>query len=109
MKNSMPERIYLDYAATTPLGAEAIDAMREALVDSGFNPSSAHAEGRRARAVLDAARDRVAAALGVSRKEITFTGSGTEADNHAVAGVARALGRRGHVVASAIEHPRAKI
>ncbi|MEO6836617.1 MAG: cysteine desulfurase family protein [Candidatus Tumulicola sp.] len=103
--NRDPARIYLDYAATTPLRQEVVDAMQAALDAGGFNPSSPHAEGRRARALLDEARDRVASALGASRKEIAFTGSGTESDNQAIYGVVRALGRRGHVVTSAIEHP----
>ncbi len=98
------ERIYLDNAATTPLRNEVVDAMREALPDSGFNPSSLHAEGRRARGALDKARDRVASLLGAARNEITFTGSGTEADNQALLGVARAAARPAHVVTTAIEH-----
>ncbi len=99
-----PARIYLDYAATTPVTPEVAEAMRAASAGAEFNPSSLHAEGRRARALLDAARDRVAALLGARRSEITFTGSGTEADHLALTGVVRALGWRGHVVASAIEH-----
>jgi cysteine desulfurase len=98
------QRIYLDNAATTPLRSEVTDALREAFADGGFlNPSSLHAEGRRARAALDGARDRVAAALGASHNEITFTAGGTEADNQALFGVARAR-KRGHLVASCIEH-----
>jgi cysteine desulfurase len=101
-KNSA--RIYLDYAATTPIRPEAADAMQAAAKVCAYNPSSLHAEGRQARALLDGARDRVASVLGASRKEIEFTGSGTEADNHALYGAVRALGRRGHVVTSAVEH-----
>ncbi len=97
-------RIYLDYAATTPVRREAVDAMRAAFEDGAYNPSSPHAEGRRARALLDSARDRVASALGAARNEILFTASGTESDNHAIFGAVRALGRRGHVVTTAIEH-----
>lgn len=100
-------RVYLDYAATTPLRGEVADAMTLALSEGPFNPSSLHAEGRRSRAILDAARDRVARILGVGRKGITFTGSGTEADNLAIVGAARAAAQRGggrHLVASAIEH-----
>ncbi len=101
----MHDRIYLDYAATTPLRPEALEAMLPFLSAGGFNPSSLHAEGRAARAALDDARDRVAAALGVHRREITFVGSGSEADTHALLGAARAARSRGrHVVASAIEH-----
>ncbi len=98
------ERIYLDNAATTPLRPEVADVMRIAFAESGFNPSSLHAEGRRARAVLDDARDRVAAVLGAKRTEIIFTASGTEADNQAILGVARAARRPAHVIAGAIEH-----
>ncbi len=78
--------------------------MRRVFAESGFNPSSLHAEGRRARAVLDDARDRVAAVLGAKRGEIVFTGGGTEADNQAILGAARASRGPAHVVASAIEH-----
>ncbi len=97
-------RIYLDNCATTPLRAEVAEAMHDALAESALNPSSLHAEGRRARALLDGARDRIAASIGATRGEVTFTGSGTEADNLALIGVARATQRRGHAVASAIEH-----
>lgn len=75
--------------------------------EGAFNPSSLHAEGRRSRAILDGARDGVARILGVARNNVTFTGSGTEADNLAIVGTARAAARRGdgrHIVASAIEH-----
>jgi len=78
--------------------------MRNAFASGGFNPSSLHAEGRRARAVLDDARDRVAAVLGAKRTEIVFTAGGTEADNQAILGVARAAPRPAHVVAGATEH-----
>ncbi|MGC1380894.1 MAG: cysteine desulfurase family protein [Candidatus Baltobacteraceae bacterium] len=97
-------RIYLDNAATTPLRAEAAEAMRAAHADGAHNPSSLHAEGRRARSQLDRARDRIAAALGARRTEVTFTGGGTESDNLALIGVARGLRRRGRVLVSAIEH-----
>jgi cysteine desulfurase len=98
------KRIYLDNAATTPLRAEVAEAMREAVADSNYNPSSLHAEGRRAAAVLDAARERVASLLVATRSEIIFTSSGTEADNLALLGVARAASPGGHVVVTAIEH-----
>lgn len=106
MSLQLSSRVYLDYAATTPLRGEVADAMTLALSEGPFNPSSLHAEGRRSRAILDDARDRVARILGVGRKGVTFTGSGTEADNLAIAGIARAAARGGarHVVASTIEH-----
>lgn len=100
----MSERIYLDHAATTPLREEALEAMLPSL-RRGYNASSVHTEGREARAVLDRARDGVARCIGARAKEIIFTGGGSEADNLAVIGVARAMRERGkHLVSSAIEH-----
>jgi len=84
--------------------AEVARYVGDVNVDASLNPSSPHAEGRRARALLDAARDRVAACIGAARSEAIFTGSGTESDNLALLGVMRAIGPPGHVVASAIEH-----
>lgn len=104
MSRESHARIYLDYAATTPLREESARAMQAIAGSAPLNPSSLHAEGRRARALVDEARERVAALLGASRKEIEFTGGGTESDNHALRGVAHALNRRGRVVVSAIEH-----
>lgn len=98
------ERIYLDHAATTPLRAEVRAAMEPFLMDAG-NASSIHHEGRRARAAVDRARESVAALLHAKPKEIVFCASGTEADNLAMIGGARAARARGrHVIASAIEH-----
>jgi cysteine desulfurase len=97
-------RIYLDHAATTPVRSEVAHAMREAAGQCDFNPSSLHFEGRRARAALDDARDRVAAAIGATRSEILFTSGGTEAINLALLGATRGGARPAHVVASAIEH-----
>jgi cysteine desulfurase len=98
------ERIYLDHAATTPLREEALEAMLPSL-RRGYNASSVHTEGREARAVLDRARAGVARCIGARAKEIIFTGGGSEADNLAVIGVARAMRERGkHLVSSAIEH-----
>lgn len=100
-----PQRIYLDHAATTPVRAEVIEAMLPHFGQNGYNASSVHAEGRAARAALDDARDRVARCLGAKSKEIVFTGGGSEADNLAVIGVARALRSRGrHLVSTVAEH-----
>lgn len=100
----MHSRIYLDHAATTPVARDVLAAMLPYFSDAGFNPSSLHAEGRRARAALDEARDRVARSLGAARSEITFTGSGSEADTQAILGVARANPQRRHVISTAVEH-----
>ena len=99
-------RLYLDHAATTPLAAEALEEMMPYLTTTYGNPSAVHATGRAARAAVDSARDRVAAVLGCTQREIVFTGSGTEADNLALRGVLERWGaeRGRHLVVSAVEH-----
>jgi cysteine desulfurase len=107
MKATARKRIYADHAATTPVRDEVLAAMLPHFGANGFNPSSIHAEGRRARAALDDARVRIARALGAKPREIVFTGSGSEAINLAVLGVARACARkqeRRHVITGATEH-----
>jgi len=100
------EPIYLDYNATTPTAPEVEEAMARARHEAWGNPSSAHAHGRRARAVVERARQQVADLLGCHTDEVIFTSGGTESDNAAVFGVAGALEARGrHVVISKIEHP----
>jgi cysteine desulfurase len=97
--------IYLDYNATTPLAPEVLDAMRPHLERHFGNPSSIHSAGREARAAIDDARDRLAALLGAKPHEIVFTGGGTESDNLAVIGLARANAARGrHLITCATEH-----
>jgi len=98
------DRIYLDHAATTATRPEAI-AVMTAVLGSDYNPSSLHAEGRAARTVLDRARESVARVLGAKPREIVFTGGGSEADNLAILGIARARKRDGrHLITSVIEH-----
>lgn len=80
-----PVRTYCDYNATAPLRPEAAEAMAAALALTG-NPSSVHAEGRRARAMVERAREQVAAAIGACRDDIAFTSGGTEAVNAAISG-----------------------
>jgi cysteine desulfurase len=97
--------IYLDHAATTPLRPEVLAAMMPYLTDAFGNPSSAHAFGRRARAALDDAHDRVATRLHAEAREIVFTSGGTEANNLALKGAAWAGKSRGHrIVTTAVEH-----
>lgn len=99
--------IYLDHAATTPVRPEAVEAMAPYLDGRFGNPSSVHRWGRAARSGLEEARERIAELLGAERREIVFTGGGTEADNLAVLGRWRASRRDGApapVVGSAIEH-----
>ena len=97
--------IYLDHAATTPLRAEALQAMLPYLRDAFGNPSSIHAVGQRARVALEDARDAVAKVLDCRANEVVFTSGGTESDNAALKGGALALRPTGnHVVTTVIEH-----
>jgi cysteine desulfurase len=100
--------VYLDYAATTPVRPEVLEAMLPYLGTAAFgNPSSSHRFGRTARAGLEQARREVAQAVGVEPTQVIFTSGGTEADNHAVIGgclAARARGDAMLAAVSAIEH-----
>ena len=95
--------IYLDYNASSPLRPEAASAVSRLLAGLHGNPSSIHRPGHRAKVTLDSARERVASLIGVSPAGIVFTSGGTEANNLALVGAARAAGR-GHLIVSAIEH-----
>jgi cysteine desulfurase len=97
----MTKRIYLDYNATAPLRPEAREAMVAAF-DAYGNPSSVHAEGREARALVEAARAKVAALAGARPEEVIFTSGGTEANALALAAQA---GEAWQCYISAIEHP----
>jgi cysteine desulfurase len=99
------ERLYLDHNATTPLDPRVLEAMLAVLRDGPGNASSLHWFGQRARAAVDEARGAVAALIGASPSEVVFTGSGTEADNLALRGVAAAAREpRRKILYSAIEH-----
>ncbi len=97
--------IYLDHAATTPLRPEAREAMAPFHGDRFGNPSGAHRVARRAKNALEAAREEAAELLGAEHPlDVVFTSGATEADNLAVVGAALAGGKRGGVVATAVEH-----
>ncbi len=101
----MPRTVYFDYNATTPLDPAVREVMLPFLGEIWGNPSSVHHVGRKARALLDDARDRAAKFLGTKPSEIIFTSGGTEANNLAIFGTARALKAKGkHLITSAIEH-----
>jgi cysteine desulfurase len=96
---------YLDHAATTPVLPEVTELMVKVLREDFGNPSSVHAAGRRAKELVEDAREQVAAAVGARPDEIVFTGGGTEADNLALKGAAAKLrGNGNHVIVSAFEH-----
>lgn len=96
---------YLDASATAPLRPEARAAMLAALDAGPGNPSSVHAQGHRAKALVDAARADIARALGARASEVVFTSGGTEANNLAIVGLALANPRGCHLVTSPLEHP----
>ena len=96
-------RIYADYNATAPLRPEAKAAMAAALDLTG-NPSSVHAEGRRTRALVEGAREAVAAAIGACRDDIAFTSGGTEAVQAPLRGALAVQGETTLFHASGIEH-----
>lgn len=100
-------RIYMDHSATTPVDPRVVEAMRPYWSDVFGNTSSVHAWGQEAAAALERARETVAQVLGCRPSEIVFTGSGTEADNLAIRGVAwaaRKAGRGSHIITIPIEH-----
>ena len=98
-------RIYADHNATTPLHPQVLEAMLPYLREHFGNASSVHLFGRDARAAIDDARVRIAKLLGAQESEIVFTGGGTEADNTAIVGMARARADNGrHIITSSIEH-----
>ena len=97
--------IYLDHAATTAVKPEVLEEMLPYFTEKYGNPSSIYSIGRESRKAIDEARDRVAAALGAKSNEIFFTGSGTEADNWAIKGIAYTNRKKGkHIITTAIEH-----
>ncbi|HLH21472.1 MAG TPA: cysteine desulfurase NifS [Chloroflexota bacterium] len=101
----MPEPIYLDHAATTPVRPEVVEAMLPYFGSRFGNPSSIYGLGREARQAMDRARDTVAAALHCRPAEVLFTSCGSESDNLAIKGVAYALRDRGnHIVTTQVEH-----
>jgi cysteine desulfurase len=108
------KRVYLDHNATTAVEPPVLDAMLPYLSGEYGNAASIHTFGQKARAAVETAREQVAALIGARPQEIIFTSGGTEADNHAIFGVAQPLsaalrvldgaGAPKHIVTTAIEH-----
>ncbi len=97
--------IYFDYNATTPLDPQVREAMMPYFGEVWGNPSSVHHIGQGARSILDDARDRVAKVWHCKPSEVIFTSGGTESNNLAIFGTARALSDKGrHIITSTIEH-----
>ncbi|MEO1373219.1 MAG: cysteine desulfurase family protein [Cyanobacteria bacterium J06635_10] len=97
-------QIYLDYSATTPTRAEAINMMQAVLTQGWGNPSSLHDWGQRAATILEQARMQVASLINAPAESIIFTSGGTEANNLAIMGVARCYATPQHIIISGVEH-----
>lgn len=105
MIKKIPQEIYLDYSANTPIDKEVVSHMLPFFDASFGNPSSLHLRGRRSRKGIEDARESIAKIIGANSNEIIFTGSGTESNNLAVFGVAKAYKDKGnHIIISNIEH-----
>ena len=96
-------RIYMDHAATTPLDAEVLEAMKPFFSKKYGNASSLHDFGQEAKNALEESRSTIAKCLGCESSEIIFTSGGTESDNLAIKGIAFAK-KKGHIITSRIEH-----
>ncbi len=98
------QEIYMDYNATTPVREEVREVLEQAFWDCFANPSSLHLPGRKAKALMDSSRQKVAEAIGARRTEVIFTSGGSESVNLAIKGIAMKR-TGGHLITSAIEHP----
>lgn len=106
MEIKFMERIYLDNAATTSLGAEVLNSMMPVMTDVFGNTSSVHSFGRDAARLVDESRDIIANSINAKSNEIYFTASGCEANTWAMIGIANANRSHGnHIITSKIEHP----
>ena len=105
-KNVIQKKIYLDHGATTPLANEVYREMLDSYQEAYGNASSLHSFGRDASRLIETARERVAKAIHAKPNEIYFTSGGTESNNWAILGIARANKNKGnHIITSTIEHP----
>ena len=99
------QRVYLDYAATTPCDPQVIKAMEPYFFEKFGNASSIHSFGQEAKKAIEDSRLMLASFLGAKPSEIVFTSGGTESNNFAIKGVAYALEKKGnHIITTVIEH-----
>jgi len=102
----MKNKIYLDYAATTPVDPKVLEAMLPYFTEKSGNTMSLHSVGMEAKKALDESRESIAKFIGAQPSEIIFTSSATESNNFALKGIAFANKKKGnHIVISSIEHP----
>ena len=101
----MSKYIYMDNAATTPVKKEVLEEMMPYFTEHYGNPSSVYSLGSSSKVAVEKAREQVATALGADKKEIFFTGGGSESDNWAIKGIAYNRRKKGnHIITSKIEH-----
>jgi cysteine desulfurase len=106
-----PRRVYLDWAAATPMRSEVVQAMKPYLEEYFGNPSAIHSEGLATKQAIETARDQVAKAVQVKPELVTFTGGGTEGNNLAILGLIESLIAGGkqyqelEVITTRLEHP----
>ncbi len=105
VSRSIKMEIYLDNAATTRVDDGVALAVSEVMLKSYGNASSLHAKGRGAREKLEDAREKIAGYFGCDSKEVIFTSGGTESNNLAIRGLAKAHPEKRHIITSVIEHP----
>jgi cysteine desulfurase len=102
----LKKRIYLDYAATTPVDLRVVKAMQPFFLEKFGNTMSLHSFGQEAKHALEESREVIARIINAKPSEIVFTGSATESNNLALKGIALANQKRGkHIIISSIEHP----
>ncbi len=98
-------RIYMDHSATTPVDGAVLQEMLPYFREKFGNASSVHQLGQEAKAAIEEAREKIARLLHAGHSEVIFVSGGTEADNWAIQGIARALREKGnHIVTSKVEH-----
>lgn len=100
------KRVYLDFAATTPVDPEVFDAMKPYFLEKFGNPSSIHKYGQETKAAIEDSRNTIAKGIGATPAEVVFVSSGTESDNYALKGVASVIQKKGknHIITSKVEH-----
>jgi cysteine desulfurase len=99
------KRVYLDNASTTQIDPKVLSVMLPYLKEKYGNPSSLHFEGQMTKKAIEESRERIVTVIGAEKDEITFTSGGTESDNLAIFGIARANKNKGkHIIVSSIEH-----
>lgn len=104
MKNKMEKEIYLDNAATTKVDEKVAQAVKEFMVNYYANPSSGHWAGKKVREKIEVARQKIANYIGAETEEIIFTSGGTESNNLAIKGLAKAYPEKKHIITTNIEH-----